>query len=111
MINDFLESKVFDELKQSVGSDFALELVSTFLDEAPKMLADLRASFSSKDAEPFRRTAHSLKTNSLTFGARALAEYARKLELTGLPADPSDLDQLESIYFETEKALRTLSNG
>ena len=111
MTNDFVDSKVFDELRQSVGSDFAAELVATFLEEAPKMLADLRASFSSHEAEPFRRTAHSLKTNSQTFGAGALGAHARKLELAGIPADASDLDELESVYFETETALRTMING
>jgi HPt (histidine-containing phosphotransfer) domain-containing protein len=45
------------------------ELVDTFLAEAPSMLADLRESLASGEAERFRRAAHSLKSNGNTFGA------------------------------------------
>ena len=38
------------------------------------------------DAERFRRAAHSLKSNSNTFGALALGALARELELGGLDA-------------------------
>ena len=40
------------------------------------------------DADRFRRAAHSLKSNSNTFGALRLAALARELELNGLDAGP-----------------------
>ncbi len=50
------------------------------------MLDELRAA-RRPAATPtrFRRTAHSLKSNSNTFGAIALGAIARELELTGSP--------------------------
>ena len=51
------------------------------------MLAELRARSRNGDAERFRRAAHSLKSNSNTFGALTLGALARELELGGLDAD------------------------
>ena len=59
-----------------------LELVDTFLEEAPRMLDELRAALAAKDADRFRRAAHSLKSNSNTFGALKLGAMARDLELS-----------------------------
>lgn len=73
----------FDGLKQMVGDDFIGELVSTFFDDAPRMLNELRSSLSANDAETFRRAAHSMKTNAATFGATELAELAKALEMLG----------------------------
>ena len=50
------------------------------------MLDDLRDALAARDADRFRRAAHSLKSNSNTFGARTLGAMARDLELGGLDA-------------------------
>jgi HPt (histidine-containing phosphotransfer) domain-containing protein len=77
-----IDRATFEALKETTGAEFALELVDTFLEEAPVMLEDLRRALAAKDADKFRRTAHSLKSNSNTFGALTLAAMARELELT-----------------------------
>jgi HPt (histidine-containing phosphotransfer) domain-containing protein len=77
-----IDAATFEALKETTGSEFALELVDTFLQEAPVMLDDLRRALAAKDVDKFRRTAHSLKSNSNTFGALTLAAMARELELT-----------------------------
>ena len=79
-----IDLATFEALKETTGADFARELVDTFLDEAPAMLYDLREALASDDADKFRRAAHSLKSNSLTFGALALGAMARELELTNV---------------------------
>jgi len=79
-----IDLATFEALKETTGADFARELVDTFLDEAPAMLNDLREALASDDADKFRRAAHSLKSNSLTFGALALGAMARELELTNV---------------------------
>jgi hypothetical protein len=38
-----IDRATFDELKASAGDEFVTELVGTFLEEAPQMLAELRA--------------------------------------------------------------------
>ena len=81
-----IDLPTFEALKETTGTEFALELVDTFLQEAPVMLEDLRGAMAARDSDKFRRTAHSLKSNSNTFGAIALAAMARELEVTGLAA-------------------------
>ncbi len=77
-----IDRATFDALKDTTGAEFALELVDTFLEEAPSMLNDLRDALAAQDADKFRRAAHSLKSNCNTFGALALGAMARELELT-----------------------------
>jgi histidine phosphotransfer protein HptB len=78
-----IDTTVFEELKQMSGADFIDELVETFLDDAPKLLAELQASLKAGNADAFRRAAHSLKSNAATFGAGHLSELARELEMLG----------------------------
>ena len=84
MSNRTIDVATFEELKATAGADFVRELVDTFLVEAPAMLAELREAFAAGDAERFRRSAHSLKSNGNTFGALTLGAMARELELGGL---------------------------
>ncbi len=39
---DPIDRAVFDELKDTAGADFVVELVGTFFEEAPQMLGELR---------------------------------------------------------------------
>jgi HPt (histidine-containing phosphotransfer) domain-containing protein len=48
------------------------------------MLKDLSTAYAAGDADKFKRAAHSIKSNGLTFGALGLAAMAKDLELTGL---------------------------
>ena len=94
------------------GAEFVKELVDTFLEEAPRMLADLREAYGQRDAERFRRAAHSLKSNSNTFGAMQLGAVAKDLELEGLDAtSPSALDALDAEYARSAAALKALCDG
>jgi HPt (histidine-containing phosphotransfer) domain-containing protein len=106
---------VYAALQDTVGAEFAAELVDTFLEEASGMLAELRNARAENHAERFRRAAHSLKTNSNTFGAMRLGALARDLELKGLDADPARdtaaLAALEAEYARAAAALKDLRHG
>jgi histidine phosphotransfer protein HptB len=52
-----------------------------------------------------------LKSNASTFGASALAEASRKLELNGLPADDAPLQALAAELTLVAAALRQLQQG
>jgi len=110
-----IDTAVFAELQEAAGAEFVAELVGTFLDEAPGMLAELRGARAAGDGERFRRAAHSLKSNSHTFGAQALGAQARELELRGLAADAAQdaaaLDALEAAYAQVAAALEELRHG
>jgi HPt (histidine-containing phosphotransfer) domain-containing protein len=115
MTSPTIDHATFDELKDTAGAEFAVELVDTFLAEAPGMLSELRRAFGANDADAFRRTAHSLKSNGNTFGARAFAAMARDLELGGMApvraASGKPLDALASEYARVASALTELKHG
>ncbi|MBH9578448.1 Hpt domain-containing protein [Inhella proteolytica] len=108
---ELIDGETFAELQQTAGAEFVTELVGTFLEEAPRMLAALRTALARDDAQTFRRTAHSIKSNSLSFGAQPLAEAARALELGGLPVEPAALDALDALYQRSAAALQELRHG
>ena len=76
-----IDRTVYSELRDTTGAEFVAQLVDTFLEEGPGILAELRGARVDGNAERFRRAAHSLKSNSNTFGALKLAaleaEFAR----------------------------------
>ena len=106
-----IDANVFAELQDTAGAEFVCELVATFFEEAPQMLAELRAAQAAASADRFRRAAHSLKSNSQTFGAMRLGEMARDLELGGLAADTSPIDALQAEYSRVAAALKALTHG
>ena len=113
MAADPIDRATFAELQAAAGADFVSELVDTFLDEAPPMLAELRSSLAAGRAEPFRRAAHSLKSNASTFGALTLAAMARELELNGLAAANvgGAVDALAAHYGEVAAALKAMRDA
>jgi HPt (histidine-containing phosphotransfer) domain-containing protein len=110
-----IDRATFEALKQTTGAEFVVELVDTFLQEAPVMLEDLRRALAAKDSDEFRRTAHSLKSNSNTFGALTLGAMARELELTSAAkvsegrAEP--VDALADEYSRVAAALTALRHA
>jgi HPt (histidine-containing phosphotransfer) domain-containing protein len=78
-----IDKAIFDDLKQMSGAEFINELIDTFLEDAPKLAAEIRSALAVQDADSFRRAAHSLKSNAGTFGAVGLAELAKGLETLG----------------------------
>jgi histidine phosphotransfer protein HptB len=111
MAEELLDLNTFNELTDTVGADFVIELVDTFLEEAPPILAEMRAALGAGDADTFRRAAHSLKTNANTFGAKVLGERARELEQGGLLSAGDGVDALDALYAESAAALKALCNG
>ena len=111
MSETLIDKDTFAALQEAAGAEFVAELVGTFLEEAPGMLAELRSAQASGAADSFRRAAHSLKSNSNTFGATRLGELARDLELGGMIADIAPLDGLEAEYRRTAAALKELCGG
>jgi histidine phosphotransfer protein HptB len=110
-----IDVATFDALKEATGAEFALELVDTFLQEAPAMLRDLRGALAAREADRFRRAAHSLKSNANTFGALGLGAMAKALELAGLDRalamDPEPVAAVEQEYARVAAALKELRHA
>ena len=110
-----IDLATFKDLQETAGAEFVSELVDTFLEEAPMMLEDLRKALAARDADKFRRAAHSLKSNSNTFGALGLGTLARELELGAAQrvseARPDTLAALVGEYSRVAAALSELRNA
>src|SRR5262249_47111413 len=115
MDESVIDRAVYAELQDTTGAEFVAELVDTFIEEGPGMLAELRAARAEGNAERFRRAVHSLKTNGRTFGAGKLPALAREVELKGLDADPTrDVAGLAALVAEYARAadeLKALRTG
>jgi HPt (histidine-containing phosphotransfer) domain-containing protein len=115
MNESVIDRAVYAELQDTTGAEFVAELVDTFLEEGPGMLAELRAARAEGNAERFRRAVHSLKSNGRAFGAVKLTALAREFELKGLDADPArdvvGLAALEAEYARAAAELKALRNG
>jgi len=58
-----------------------------------------------QDADAYRRAAHSIKSNAQVFGANALADQARDMELAGIENNEATVGPLEATYAQTAAAL------
>jgi signal transduction histidine kinase/DNA-binding response OmpR family regulator len=98
-------------LAQVEGDEKLLhEIVAIFVDEAPKLIANLRQAIMARDLEVVERTAHNLKGQLGYLGAKAAAQKSRQLEDTGhrgdLPRAQRIVDELEKEISELIDAMR-----
>lgn len=109
-----INKETFDELKQMSGDDFINELIDTFLEDAPKMIAEIKSALDSNDADTFRRAAHSMKSNAATFGATDLSALAKELEMLGkenkLNETGDKLKSMEDAYASVRQELEDLKS-
>jgi HPt (histidine-containing phosphotransfer) domain-containing protein len=70
-----IDRSAFDRLRHAMGDDprDLIELIESFLEEGPRLLAEMEAAAPAGDLALLRRHAHSLKSNARDLGATALA--------------------------------------
>jgi HPt (histidine-containing phosphotransfer) domain-containing protein len=110
MIMPVIDKAMFEELKQMSGTDFINELIDAFLEDAPNMIRNIRTALETKDTESFRRNAHSLKSNALTFGATELGALARELEFMGKENNLDVGERLEILNISFENVAKELKD-
>lgn len=77
-----IDRRALDKLHEIVGGDPAdlVELIDSFLEEAPQLVEALAAAQGSGDLQAARRAAHSLKSNARDMGATELSQLCARLE-------------------------------
>ncbi len=87
-----LDPVALTDMLAMAGDDpeFVGDIVDTYLADAPTQLAGMHAALAAGDLVTLGRLAHTLKGNSLTVGATALADIARTLETQARDGDASD---------------------
>ncbi|HEX9018106.1 MAG TPA: Hpt domain-containing protein [Anaerolineaceae bacterium] len=114
MIETPLNQDAWESLKTMTDPAFLVELIDVYLTDSPQLIAQMHAGLAQGDIEGVRRAAHSLKSNSLTFGANHLAGLARDLEMLAkggtLVGAQEILPALEASYAQVVPALEELKN-
>ncbi len=109
-----LDHTALETLLEVIGGERALlvELIDSFFEEAPPLLAKLRQAVEQADAAGLRMAAHTLKSSAYDFGATRLAELCQTLEKmgqTGALAGTVDLaEQVEREYNQVQAALEAV---
>ncbi len=104
-----VDVKVLHEMRDVLGPDDLATLLNVFLEEAPQLIGELRASLEACDANRFTRAAQTLKSSAESFGANRLAQTCRALEQSVLGAIPTDAPaRVELISHEIEDVIGAL---
>jgi CheY-like chemotaxis protein len=109
-----LDPAALENLLAVVGGefDFLVELIDSFLEEAPQLLAELGQFVKEGDAAGVRRVGHSLKSNGSDFGAPTFASLCKELEMMGKSGTldgAADLSaQVVTEYEKVEAALNAV---
>ena len=108
-----IDRGVLNQLLDSFGGDmeFLGEMLDTFFEDSPRQLEAARAGLAAGDAEAVRRAAHSLKSNSASFGAMPLSRMSKVLEDMGkagtLDGAGEGVAAAEAEYARVKAALET----
>ncbi len=106
-----LDPTALGDLLSMLGGefDYLVELIDSFLEDAPQLLSDLDQFVQSRDADGVRRLAHSLKSNGADFGAATFSNLCKELERLGKEGtmdETADLAaQIATEYGRVEAAL------
>ena len=112
--NSYLNQAALDNLLAIVGGERAmlLELVDSFLEEAPPLFTKLHDGVVQGDAAMVRMAAHTIKSSANDFGAVELGELCQILEdmgKAGTLAGAAELaEQAEAAYEKARAALEQL---
>ncbi len=101
------------DLNPGDGGEFLREIITIYIEDTPKRLADLRTCLASGDVATFTRAAHTVKGSSANVGAVALKAIAERLELIsrkeGLGAVGSLITDCETEFGRVAAELKRLS--
>ena len=90
--------KALNELMEVIGNDYdsLLELVDSFLEEAPELLSTMANGLKSGDTQMVARSAHTLKSSARDFGLLELSDCCMLLEKKSKAGILDEADSLAS---------------
>jgi CheY-like chemotaxis protein/HPt (histidine-containing phosphotransfer) domain-containing protein len=109
-----LDPVALQNLSELVGNDeaFLVELIGTYLEDAPAMIDEMDRAIEDGDAPALRMAAHTLKSNSADFGAMTLSNLAKELEYMGreesLDGAADLMPQVREAFEKSEVILRDI---
>ncbi len=105
-----LDRQVLDDLIDIMGDEY-LELISIYLEDAPKSLSELQRAAAAGDVAALVAPAHSLKSTSANLGAMTLSHLAKEVETEarlGRTENPTAkvqamMDEFQQVMAELER--------
>jgi len=103
-----IDEGVLRNLLDDMGNDAEVvkELIQSFLEEGPKLLAEGRAACAQGNALEVQRAYHTLKSTAATFGAMQLSSLSKEIEQAarnGTLPTPEAMAQADA-HFEAARA-------
>ncbi len=109
-----IDPEAFNTLKSMTDSAFLVELIDVFLVDSPDLINQMHLALAEGNAEVLRRAAHSLKSNSASFGATRLTGLCREVEMMAKEGRQAEagpkLEELAAEYEKVAPALVELKN-
>lgn len=103
------------DLNPEDGMEFLRELITIYLEDTPKRLAELEAALARQDATTAIRAAHTIKGSSSNFGTTIFAQLALAIESQSkageLAAAAAALPGLKAEFVRVQEALKKLADG
>jgi PAS domain S-box-containing protein len=104
-----LDPLMLDNLRVALRDEIA-DVIDVFLDNTPKVLAELRRAVEQGDGQAMEQAAHSLKSSSATFGAAEFSQHCKELEILGragqMDGVAARLQHVEAEYERMKLALQ-----
>jgi CheY-like chemotaxis protein/HPt (histidine-containing phosphotransfer) domain-containing protein len=107
-----LDRRALESLLSVIGGEKAMlvELIGSFLSEAPRLFTSLHEALRENDAAKLRMTAHTLKSSARDFGASILTRLCQELEDRGQAGElddaPARVAAIEAEYRQVQTALQ-----
>src|SRR4051812_9419899 len=108
-----LDSAALDTLLDATGGDpaFLAEMIDAYLDDTVGLFETIDGALAGGRPDELRRAAHSLKSNSATFGAMTLSAICREIEERSASEEldaglPALIEQARAEYARVRDALQ-----
>ncbi|MBF2055729.1 MAG: response regulator [Cyanobacterium sp. T60_A2020_053] len=108
-----LDTQIITELKDMIGEeDFEevfQDLIISYLEDTPGLLQGIQAGITTEDVELVQINAHTLKSSSITLGAKSLSQLCKMLEQSTIKGNLDEADILfTSILAEYKRVENTM---
>ncbi|RME42827.1 MAG: response regulator, partial [Chloroflexi bacterium] len=106
-----INGEVLAQFTEMLGED-APELIETYMEDATRLLEEMRAAAEQGDVEKLERAAHALKGSSATLGAELLSALCQELESMGRAGTlDGAAEQVADAQAEYERVRLALERG
>ncbi|MGB3204902.1 MAG: response regulator, partial [Crinalium sp.] len=111
-----IDTNVLQSFREMVGEDgetFLAEMINCYLEDTPQLLKEIDQAIREANISNLRRAAHTLKSSSMTLGAKNLASLCKEIEAiakNGHTECGLVHSQLKCEYYKVKEALLTINN-